>query len=75
MTSSFHKIYGLAVHTKTQGCHFQINSLWDPVSNANPIQFFFAYTAKCVSVWMGPNLSHYRPGPVFMKNLSAKSCS
>ncbi len=32
MTSSFHKIYGLAVHMKTQGCRFQIYPFWDPVS-------------------------------------------
>ncbi len=29
MASSFHKIYGLAVHTKTQGRPFQIYPLWD----------------------------------------------
>ena len=32
MTSSFQKIYGLAVQTKTQRRRFQIYPLWDPVS-------------------------------------------
>ena len=32
MTSSFQKIYGFAVQTKTQRRRFQIYPLWDPVS-------------------------------------------
>ncbi len=69
MTSSFHKIYGLAVHTKTQGCRFLIYPLWDPVSKSSGFTLpkrwirldetlilykMFAYTAKRISVWTGP---------------------
>ncbi len=69
MTSSFHKMYRSAVHTKTQGCRFQIYPLWDTVSknsvfrlpkhrirlDETPIRYnIFTYTAKPVSVCTGP---------------------
>ncbi len=67
MTLSFHKIYGLDVHKKTQGCCFQIYPPWDPVSKNLPkcrlrldetaLRYnIFTYTAKRVSVWTGTQL-------------------
>ncbi len=65
MTSLFHKIYGLAVHMKTQGCHFQIYTVLKKCVftlpkrrihlDETPIWYkILIYTAKRISVWTGP---------------------